>query len=85
MKSWGGKYNGFGLADCCNPEKPTPPSGTTLHFEFHNEQVDPKDSKGKQAMTYIHVEYVDQIRKTPAEIMKGLLSIYAVPSDKEVS
>lgn len=59
-----------------------PPSATTLHFEFHNEQA---DAKGKQNMTYIHVEHIDQIRKTPAEIMKGLVSIYAVPADKEVS
>ncbi|KRT79553.1 hypothetical protein AMK59_7881 [Oryctes borbonicus] len=80
-ESWGGKENGFGLADCCDVQKPMPPSATTLHFEFHNEQA---DAKGKQNMTYIHVEHVDQIRKTPAEIMKGLVSIYSVPVEKEM-
>lgn len=83
FQSWGGKENGFGLADCCNTEKHTPPSGTTLHFEFHNDQT--TDSKqNKQNMTYIHVDHIDQIRKTPAEIMKGLLTIYTIPADKEV-
>lgn len=106
FQSWGGKENGFGLADCCDLGKPPPPSGTTLHFEFHSdtgsgenkdkdaaapaattstakETKDPKD-KTKNNMTYIHVEHVDQIRKSPAEIMKGLLAIYNIPTDKEV-
>lgn len=60
-----------------------PPSGTTLHFEFHNDQAS-ESKQNKQSLTYIHVEHVDQIRKTPAEIMKGLLTIYPVPADKEV-
>lgn len=131
-ESWGGKENGFGLADCCNSKKSMPPSGTTLHFEFHNDQsttttntdknsppaaaattsaaststtssagpaasssssssaaaaaaVGPStSSNSKQNMTYIHVEQVDQIGKSPAEIMKGLVSLYNIPQDKEM-
>lgn len=82
-ESWGGKENGFGLADCCNMNKSIPSTGTTLHFEFHNEQ-DGKDSKSKPNMTYIHVEQLDQFHKSPAEIMKLLLSLYCVPPEKEV-
>lgn len=38
-ESWGGKENGFGLAECCKeyPDKPLPASATTLHFEFYAE------------------------------------------------
>lgn len=36
--SWGGKENGFGLAECCRdlPLASYPPSATTLHFEYYN-------------------------------------------------
>lgn len=39
-ESWGGKENGFGLAECCRdlPISAYPPSATTLHFEYY---VDP--------------------------------------------
>lgn len=38
-ESWGGKENGFGLADCCRdlPLSSYPPSSTTLHFEYYTE------------------------------------------------
>ncbi|XP_022915522.2 E3 ubiquitin-protein ligase HUWE1 isoform X2 [Onthophagus taurus] len=83
-ESWGGKENGFGLADCCSSTKPMPPSATTLHFEFHIEHAESKDTRSKQNMSYIHIPHVDQIRKMPAEIMKSLLSMYNVPADKEM-
>lgn len=38
-ESWGGKENGFGLAECCRdlPMSTYPPSATTLHFEYYTE------------------------------------------------
>ncbi|KAJ1530610.1 hypothetical protein ONE63_005490 [Megalurothrips usitatus] len=38
-ESWGGRDNGFGLADCCkdHPISHFPSSSTTLHFEFYPE------------------------------------------------
>src|SRR5688572_9616475 len=38
-QSWGGKENGFGLAECCQdlPISSYPSSATTLHFEFYDE------------------------------------------------
>ncbi|OQR79954.1 E3 ubiquitin-protein ligase HUWE1-like [Tropilaelaps mercedesae] len=36
-ENWGGRENGFGLADCCRPRTVDqyPTSATTLHFEYH--------------------------------------------------
>lgn len=38
-ESWGGKENGFGLAECCRdlPMSAYPSSATTLHFEYYTE------------------------------------------------
>lgn len=94
FQSWGGKENGFGLADCCNAEKEIPASATTLHVEFHQEEdatALKKESKTsdlriiKPNLQIIHIEHVDKLHKTPAEIMKSLVSIYYVPPEKEVS
>ncbi|CAH0561864.1 unnamed protein product [Brassicogethes aeneus] len=84
-ENWGGKENGFGLADCCNAEKGIPASATTLHVEFHREESDgKKDSKNKANLNIIHIEHVDKIHKTPAEIMKSLITMYYVPGEKEM-
>ncbi|KAK5639592.1 hypothetical protein RI129_012084 [Pyrocoelia pectoralis] len=89
-ESWGGKENGFGLADCCIPIRPIPHSATTLHFEFHKdhsmdkESKELKDAKLKKSSSYIHIENVDKLNKTPAEIMKGLVHLYFIPPDKEM-
>jgi E3 ubiquitin-protein ligase HUWE1 len=86
-ENWGGKENGFGLADCCRADQPLPYSATTLHVEFHREFEDPKDAcpkNGKNSSNIIHIEHVDKIHKTPAEIMKSLLGIYYVPPDKQM-
>lgn len=39
-ESWGGKENGFGLAECCRdlPRSAYPASATTLHFEYYTDQ-----------------------------------------------
>ncbi|KAF5283384.1 hypothetical protein FQA39_LY04760 [Lamprigera yunnana] len=89
-ESWGGRENGFGLADCCIPNKSIPHSATTLHFEFHKdhttdmENKELKEAKLKKNSSYIHIENVDKLNKTPAEIMKGLVSLYFIPPDREM-
>lgn len=92
-ENWGGKENGFGLADCCDQFKSIPSSATTLHVEFHREdsKAHKKDSaesnsKGtKQNLHIIHIEHIDKLAsKTPAEIMKSLISLYYVPPEKEM-
>lgn len=84
-ESWGGRENGFGLAECCDFKKQIPTSATTLHLELHKYNTkDQKDQKNKSNTEYIHVENVDQLNKTPAELMVGLLSLYAIPSEKEM-
>ncbi|XP_050313082.1 E3 ubiquitin-protein ligase HUWE1 isoform X3 [Anthonomus grandis grandis] len=88
-ESWGGKENGFGLADCCNEKKGVPASATTLHVEFHKEDSkngkaeSPKGQKSS-AVNIIHIEHIDKLHKTPAEIMRQLVSMYYVPQDKEM-
>ncbi|XP_056645575.1 E3 ubiquitin-protein ligase HUWE1 isoform X1 [Diorhabda sublineata] len=92
-ENWGGKDNGFGLADCCDAEKEIPASATTLHVEFHREdelkssksEVKTQDTKlAKPNLHIIHIEHIDKLHKTPAEIMKQLVSLYYVPPEKEM-
>ncbi|KAL6427458.1 hypothetical protein ACFW04_008764 [Cataglyphis niger] len=99
-ESWGGKENGFGLADCCKefPEKAFPASATTLHFEFYAENPIvmessttgtslPSTKKVGQTnlVTYIHIENVDKLGKTPAQIMNDLLKVYNVPQERQMA
>ncbi|CAH1264453.1 HUWE1 [Branchiostoma lanceolatum] len=88
-ESWGGKENGFGLAECCQdlPFTSYPASATTLHFEFYTEVSDEKSTPGKKsvnAVQCIHIENVDKVAQSPAEIMENLLKVYNVPKDKQM-
>uniref|UniRef100_A0A3Q2Q442 E3 ubiquitin-protein ligase HUWE1 n=1 Tax=Fundulus heteroclitus TaxID=8078 RepID=A0A3Q2Q442_FUNHE len=87
-ESWGGKENGFGLAECCRDLVMTkyPPSATTLHFEFYAEpgpevKVDRKTSSN--TLHYIHIEQLDKISESPSEIMESLTVMYNIPKDKQ--
>ncbi|XP_058791372.1 E3 ubiquitin-protein ligase HUWE1 isoform X2 [Phymastichus coffea] len=99
-ESWGGKENGFGLADCCkeHPDKPFPVSATTLHFEFYAENLSVQETSSgtpsggivkktaqTNLVTYIHIENVDKVCKTPAQIMNDLLKVYNVPQDRQMA
>ncbi|XP_078678082.1 E3 ubiquitin-protein ligase HUWE1-like isoform X6 [Branchiostoma floridae x Branchiostoma belcheri] len=88
-ESWGGKENGFGLAECCQdlPFSSYPASATTLHFEFYTEVADEKSTPGKKPVNTvqcIHIENVDKVAQSPAEIMENLLKVYNVPKDKRM-
>lgn len=39
-ESWGGKENGFSLADCCQESTALPSTASTLHFEFYEDSTD---------------------------------------------
>ncbi|KAK3600176.1 hypothetical protein CHS0354_039470 [Potamilus streckersoni] len=86
-ESWGGKDNGFGLADCCTnrPVSKFPGSATTLHFEFYIENADEKSTKKgiSNAITCIHIDNLDQISKLPTEIMEDLLVQFKIPEEKQ--
>ncbi|XP_070192440.1 E3 ubiquitin-protein ligase HUWE1-like isoform X3 [Littorina saxatilis] len=86
-ESWGGKENGFGLAECCRNLPPTsyPSSATTLHFEFYTESKDEKSSKkGSNAVQSIHMENVDRSEKLPTQIMEELMETFSIPTSKQV-
>uniref|UniRef100_A0A3P9M092 E3 ubiquitin-protein ligase HUWE1 n=1 Tax=Oryzias latipes TaxID=8090 RepID=A0A3P9M092_ORYLA len=87
-ESWGGKENGFGLAECCRDLslQKYPPSATTLHFEFYAEpasevKLDRKSSSN--TLHYIHIEQLDKISESPSEIMESLTAMYNIPKDKQ--
>lgn len=99
LQSWGGKENGFGLADCCKeyPDKPFPASATTLHFEYYAENSSGTDTSnssssnvsGKKTgqtnfVIYIHIESVDKLGVTPAQLMNDLLKVHNVPQERQV-
>ncbi|CAG07441.1 unnamed protein product [Tetraodon nigroviridis] len=67
-ESWGGKENGFGLAECCRdlPMTKYPPSATTLHFEFYAEpgpEVKLERKTSSNTLHYIHIEQLDKVIK----------------------
>ncbi|KAG1653506.1 E3 ubiquitin-protein ligase HUWE1 [Nymphon striatum] len=91
-ESWGGKENGFGLAQCCQdlPITNFPSSATTLHFEFYDDN-NKSDSKKSHLPTCIHIENVDKMEigcsanpggTSAAEIMENIVENYAVPESK---
>uniref|UniRef100_A0A1B6DRZ8 HECT-type E3 ubiquitin transferase n=1 Tax=Clastoptera arizonana TaxID=38151 RepID=A0A1B6DRZ8_9HEMI len=81
-ESWGGKEHGFGLADCCrNDQNFTPQSATTLHYEFYSEDANEGSSS---QLSCIHLEHIDKIGKSPAEIMDSLIESYNVPKDGQM-
>ncbi|CAL1528834.1 unnamed protein product [Lymnaea stagnalis] len=90
-ESWGGKENGFGLAECCQdlPSGSFPPSATTLHFEFYTESKEDKSNRKLQPGTAtviqsIHMENVDKTGRMPSQIMEDILDSYDVPEEKQV-
>ncbi|CAH1782935.1 unnamed protein product [Owenia fusiformis] len=87
-ESWGGKENGFGLAECCQdlPLNTYPSSATTLHFEYYAETQEEKSAKKQVAnvISSIHIENVDKLGKTPAEIMEDILLNSKVPENKKM-
>ncbi|KAK6308449.1 hypothetical protein J4Q44_G00217200 [Coregonus suidteri] len=87
-ESWGGKENGFGLAECCRdlPMTKYPPSATTLHFEFYAEpgpEVKVERKNSSNTLHYIHIEQLDKISESPSEIMESLTVMYNIPKDKQ--
>ncbi|XP_071495531.1 E3 ubiquitin-protein ligase HUWE1-like [Diadema antillarum] len=89
-ESWGGKENGFGLAECCKnaAKQGIPPSATTLHFEFYSENTSEEKVSVKkhavQAVTVLHLENVDRLSHDPVDVMEDLLSQHSVPKDKQM-
>ncbi|KAM4662647.1 E3 ubiquitin-protein ligase HUWE1 [Discoglossus pictus] len=88
-ESWGGKENGFGLAECCKDMHMTkyPPSATTLHFEFYAEpgaEVKVEKKMSSNTLHYIHIEQLDKISESPSEIMESLTKMYSIPKDKQM-
>ncbi|XP_076109103.1 E3 ubiquitin-protein ligase HUWE1-like isoform X2 [Mytilus galloprovincialis] len=86
-ESWGGKENGFGLAECCKNSQVSefPSSATTLHFEFYMENKEDKAGKKNQAsvITSIHMENLDKSKKMPSEIMEEIMSSFKIPENKQ--
>jgi hypothetical protein len=82
-QNWGGKENGFGLAECCQelPMSSFPSSATTLHFEYY---CDDSANKKANALSVIHVDNIDQIDKSLAQIMEEMIETYKVPTDKQM-
>ncbi|KAE8583276.1 hypothetical protein XENTR_v10020474 [Xenopus tropicalis] len=88
-ESWGGKENGFGLAECCKDMHMSkyPPSATTLHFEFYAEpgsEVKVEKRASSNTLHYIHIEQLDKISESPSEIMESLTKMYSIPKDKQM-
>nr|XP_042906094.1 E3 ubiquitin-protein ligase HUWE1 [Parasteatoda tepidariorum] len=87
-ESWGGKENGFGLAECCQnlPVTAYPSSASTLHFEYYAESSDEKPvKKTTNTIIAIHIDNVDRIpNKNPSQIMEDLIEKYTVPDDKQM-
>ena len=82
-QNWGGRENGFGLAECCQdlPMSAFPSSATTLHFEYFSDE---SANKKPNQLNVIHVDNIDQIDKSLALIMEEMIETYKVPNDKQM-
>jgi hypothetical protein len=85
-ESWGGKENGFGLAQCCTDKPITefPETATTLHLEFYQEGRDAKYS-GPMSLCTVHLDHVEQLVESTTEIVRYLVMKYKVPKGKQMS
>ena len=66
-----------------------PSSATTLHFEFYAESLigGGRAASGKtsgSSVTVIHVEHVEWLNKSPAQLMEELIEMHHVPVDKQM-
>ncbi|CAG2109257.1 unnamed protein product, partial [Medioppia subpectinata] len=82
-ENWGGKENGFGLAECCQDLAMSsfPVSATTLHFEYFSEDT---TNKKPNALNVIHVDNIDQMDKSLAQVMEEMIETFKVPTDKQM-
>nr|DBA13759.1 TPA: hypothetical protein GDO54_017098 [Pyxicephalus adspersus] len=88
-ESWGGKENGFGLAECCKDMQMLkyPLSATTLHFEFYAEpgsQMKVEKKTSSNTLRYIHIEELDKISESPSEIMESITKLHSIPKHKQM-
>lgn len=68
-----------------------PSSATTLHFEFYTEASGDSTGGHRSASktvgstaTVIHVEHVEWLNKSPAQLMEELIEMHHVPSEKQM-
>ncbi|XP_065351363.1 E3 ubiquitin-protein ligase HUWE1 isoform X4 [Cloeon dipterum] len=94
-ESWGGKENGYGLADCCKDLATShfPAGATSLHFEYFNNPLTENEAKFQKYMksscssntiVTIHLDEVDKIDKPLGVIMEELVTQHNVPIEKQV-
>ncbi|XP_054168845.1 E3 ubiquitin-protein ligase HUWE1-like isoform X3 [Oppia nitens] len=85
-ENWGGKENGFGLAECCQnlPMSAFPSSATTLHFEYFSDSDPTNTKKNTSSLNVIHIDSIDQLDKTLAQIMEEMDDSYKIPVDKQM-
>ena len=80
-ESWGGKDNGFGLAECCDCNfAVSQRSATTLHFEFRVEDAI------SNKIESIYVDNISKFDEPVGKIMESLLEMYPkLPADKHMA
>lgn len=80
--SWGGKENGYGLAECCDEKNVdnavNQKSATTLHFEFRVEDDAKKDQNPIESkIESIYIQNISQFEAPLGQIMEELLEMYS--------
>uniref|UniRef100_A0A3Q3W3I7 E3 ubiquitin-protein ligase HUWE1 n=1 Tax=Mola mola TaxID=94237 RepID=A0A3Q3W3I7_MOLML len=79
-ESWGGKENGFGLAECC---RDLPMTVGIFRITFFNISQLFLQQTSSNTLHYIHIEQLDKISESPSEIMESLTMMYNIPKDKQ--
>ncbi|XP_065829189.1 E3 ubiquitin-protein ligase HUWE1-like [Oscarella lobularis] len=82
---WGGKENGFGLAECCQNQdlKHFPTSATTLHMEFYM-NPNGKEKSAASSLCAIHLDQLHQYEENVAGLMRHLVKLYNIPQGKQM-
>jgi len=88
-ETWGGKQNGFGLAQCCQKEPQTfPDSCTTVYFEYlpADAKQDPQVSSLRLGLgtESIVLENVDKLPESTPELMANIAAKHQIPAVKQM-
>ncbi|UXI19882.1 hypothetical protein NH340_JMT05825 [Sarcoptes scabiei] len=86
-ENWGGKDQGFGLAQCCQdlPITSFPSNVTTFNFEFYDNKCPKgKENHSKTKIVRIKIENVHLIDKSISVMMAELIEKFKIPVEHQM-
>jgi E3 ubiquitin-protein ligase HUWE1 len=84
-ETWGGKQNGFGLAQCCSETHTLPAASMTVFFEYQPEvQTTASKSDLDVGQSTVILENVDQSPESIEAMMSGITREHRIPQMQQM-